>query len=124
MTETNILNHIRIALSPIVVLFRNSQGMAIFKNKSGKLTYVPYGVGPRNKKTGKNGGSDSIGWTSVVVTPEMVGKKVAVFTAIEIKTLEGDAFDEQVNFVNQVISAGGYGGFASTVDQAKKIVRL
>jgi len=33
-----------------------------------------------------DGMPDLIGWTSVEITPDMVGHKVAIFTGIEIKT--------------------------------------
>ena len=32
-----------------------------------------------------NGSSDLIGWTPITITPDMIGKKIAVFTAIEVK---------------------------------------
>lgn len=118
--ETNILNWIRLALTPMVVLFRNNIGVAIHFDKSGEKKYfVPYGVGPQG-----GGGSDSIGWTTKIVTPEMVGKPVAIFTAIETKRLEGEATSEQINFVKQVRAAGGYAGFANCREDARKIVGL
>lgn len=120
--ETNIFNHISLDISPRTVLFRNNQGVAVFEAGKGKKRYVAYGVGPRDSKTKRNGGSDSIGWTEVIVTPEMVGKPVAVFTAIEIKTLEGEASDEQILFVKNVKKVGGYAGFASTKEEARAIV--
>ena len=121
--ETNIFNHISLDLSPYTVIFRNNQGVAKFPAGAGKFRYVAYGVGPRNSKTKRNGGSDGIGWTSITITPEMIGQKVAVFTAIETKTLEGEATDEQINFCEQVRQAGGYAGFASTKMEARAIVK-
>ena len=38
------------------------------------------------------GGSDLIGWSPLVITPDMVGKSVAMFTAVEVKT-QGRAAD-------------------------------
>ncbi|MNC58682.1 hypothetical protein D3C75_1084300 [compost metagenome] len=54
------------------------------------------------------GASDLPGWTTVEVTPEMVGQRIAVFTAIETKASDGgNKRDGQVNFCDQVIAAGG-----------------
>jgi hypothetical protein len=122
--ETNIFNWIGVDLSPYVILFRNNQGVAKFEAGHGKFRYVRYGVGPHNAKTKRNGGSDGIGWTSKTITPDMVGQKVAIFTAIETKTLEGNATEEQINFCEQVRMAGGYAGFATNREEARAIVNL
>jgi len=54
------------------------------------------------------GGSDLIGWTSFVVPPEWVGKKVAVLTALETKRADGGSVSaEQANFLMRVEEAGG-----------------
>lgn len=53
------------------------------------------------------GSSDLIGYTVRVVTPEMVGSKIAVFTAIEAKAARGVATDRQVEFVRSVNVDGG-----------------
>jgi hypothetical protein len=53
------------------------------------------------------GSSDLIGYTRVVITPEMVGQTVAVFTAIEAKAPSGKATDRQVAFLERVRVDGG-----------------
>lgn len=58
------------------------------------------------------GSSDLIGYTTVEVTPEMVGQKVAIFTAIEVKAKGKKASPEQQNFINAVKHAGGLAGVA------------
>lgn len=68
------------------------------------------------------GGSDTIGWTSVEITPQMIGKRVAVFTAIEFKAPGKYPSREQRNFLEIVREAGGIGGVAHSVDDAVKIV--
>ena len=66
------------------------------------------------------GSSDLIGWTVVEITPDMVGRKIAVFTAVESKTATGRATAEQLHFINTVRAAGGFSaytsGFVSTYD--------
>jgi len=70
------------------------------------------------------GTSDLIGWTEIVVTPEMVGHKVAIFTAIETKESGGGRKREgQKTFLARLISAGGIGGFAASADAARMIVQ-
>ena len=55
------------------------------------------------------GSSDLIGLKSIEITPVMVGTKVAVFTAVEVKTPTGKVSDDQINFINMVNKMGGYG---------------
>lgn len=53
------------------------------------------------------GGCDLIGWTTVVVTADMVGKPMAVMTAVEGKLGRLQATAEQQNFINTLNAAGG-----------------
>ncbi len=53
------------------------------------------------------GWPDLVGWESIVITPEMVGKKVALFVAVEAKTKGVRVTDAQQNFINQINAAGG-----------------
>lgn len=67
--------------------------------------------------------SDLAGWTDVVITPGMVGRRVPVFTAIETKESGGGRRREnQINFVQQVQKAGGIAGFAASEQQANEII--
>lgn len=67
--------------------------------------------------------ADLAGWTDVVITPEMVGRRVPVFTAIETKESGGGhRRGNQINFVRQVQQAGGIAGFASSEKQAHEII--
>lgn len=67
------------------------------------------------------GSSDTVGWTSVVVTPEMVGKVVAIFTAIEVKDATKPT-EDQTRFINNVRAAGGIAGVAHSPDEATAIL--
>lgn len=53
------------------------------------------------------GSADLIGYTRTVITPEMVGRTVAVFTAIEAKSATGRASSRQLAFLERVREAGG-----------------
>ena len=76
-------------------LFRNNQGVGRMPDGS----MVRFGVG--------EGGSDIIGWSRLVVTPEMVGQTVAVFTAIEAKTGRQKPTKQQQAFLATVEEHGG-----------------
>lgn len=106
-------------------------GCRLFRNNSGVLmdargVPVRFGLGNISKKINKKlKSSDLIGYIPVTVTPEMVGKKVAVFTAVEAKP-EGTVIKEvwpehvrehgQQNFINLINNAGGLAGFATCSD--------
>ena len=79
-------------------LFRNNCGA--FQDKRGH--WVRYGVA-------NPGGSDLIGWTTTEVTLDMVGKKLAVFTAVEVKSKGLHITSEQERFLAAVRLAGGIG---------------
>lgn len=65
-----------------------------------------------------NGGSDLIGWSTVTITPEMVGRTVAIFSAVECKAAGGRVSEEQANFIEQVRKAGGIAGVARSDAEA------
>ena len=66
---------------------------------------------------------DLTGWTDVVITPDMVGRRLPVFTSIECKASSGGRKrDNQINFVRQVQQAGGIAGFAASDRQAHEII--
>jgi hypothetical protein len=70
-----------------------------------------------------SGACDLPGWTTVEITPEMVGRKVAVFTSIECKASKGGRVTpEQKNWMDQVIKAGGIAGVARSPEEGKKII--
>lgn len=69
------------------------------------------------------GGSDLVGWTPVVVTPDMVGERVAVFTAIELKVGKTATTEDQDRFLARVAEAGGAATVARSVGDAVDLVR-
>ena len=68
------------------------------------------------------GSSDLIGWTTIEITPEMVGRSVAVFTAVEVKSATGRASKKQKNFIKRIHDCGGIAGIARSLDDAESIV--
>jgi hypothetical protein len=111
MTESHTLQSIRLALShDDVRLFRNNVGVL----KDSRGNFVTYGLCP--------GSSDLIGWKSVTITPDMVGKRIAQFVAVEVKSNTGRPTDEQRAFVLAVRQNGGRAGFARSVPEAREIL--
>lgn len=53
------------------------------------------------------GSSDVIGWTTVAITPAMVGREIAVFTALECKVGRNTTTTEQGAFLAAVKAQGG-----------------
>ena len=80
---------------PGVVIFKNNVGIAEFPDGS----RVRYGLHP--------GSADLIGWRTVLVTPDMVGERLAVFLAVECKRPGTKPTKEQDNFLASVRHAGG-----------------
>lgn len=106
--ETSVLNDCRMAAARLfnAVLLRNNRGM--FLTLDGK----------RKVRAGleADGSSDGIGWVPVLITPEMVGRTVAVFLAVEAKQGKGKASDVQNKFLSCVKKDGGIGVVAYSSD--------
>lgn len=78
---------------------------------------------PKEVRVGFDGQPDLGGWTSVVVTPEMVGTTIAIAVQIEVKRpRKNKRSAEQVQFISFARSVGVRAGFARSVDEAKKII--
>lgn len=104
-------------------LFRNNVGTAWM----GDVTRMADGSilirNPRRVVFGLHkGSSDLIGWHQVTITPEMVGKKIARFVALEVKTRRGTMGPMQKNFVEVVKAHGGAAGMARSADEAMQII--
>lgn len=108
MNEAAIQQQIRLALSRAgSVMHRNNVGA--YRDDQGRV--IRYGVG-------NPGGSDLIGWTPVIITHDMVGGMLGVFTAIEVKAPKGRPTEAQLNFIRQVQLAGGIAGIARSTQDA------
>lgn len=78
--------------------------------------------GPKIIGVGGKGGADLVGWATVEITPEMVGQKVAVFCAIEVKRPGQGPSPEQTRFIHAVQRAGGRAGVADNLPDARRIM--
>lgn len=110
--ESNIQNNIRLVLSEHgIPAFRNNIGA--FTSEDGR--FIEYGVGGA-------GGSDLICAVPVTITQDMVGCKIAVFGAFEVKTEKGKATHKQLTFIRNIKSFGGIGGIVRSPDDALKLI--
>ena len=114
-SETKIQQEIRLALG-------QRSDLRLFRNETGKLPdprtgrWVQFGLA--------KGSSDLIGFKTVKITPEMIGKEIAQFVSIEIKTERGKLTDIQKNWLQKVQSSGGIVGVARTVKDALNILKV
>lgn len=92
-------------------LFRNNVGIAKYPDGS----TVVYGL--------CKGSSDLIGWRQIKIEPWMVGRTVAVFTAIEVKKPGSYPTPEQKNFIAQVQASGGIAGVARSASEAEMMLQ-
>lgn len=108
-------------------LMRNNSGA--FADSTGRV--VRYGLGAVSKKhDDRIKSSDEIGFTRVTITPDMVGKTIAVFTAVEVKhpTWKFSPKDKreaaQLAFIDWVRANGGIAFFANSVDSFRMQMNL
>lgn len=108
-------------------LMRNNSGACI--DDTGRL--VRYGLGNISKQhNDRIASSDLIGFTTIRITEEMVGKEVAVFTAVEVKKEAWNPEKKldkreaaQAAFIKWVQIHGGIAGFCNSVDKLKELFR-
>jgi len=93
-----------------VRLFRNNCGA--LEDKTGRI--VRYGL--------CKGSSDLIGYRTVEVTPDMVGQRIAVFVALEVKD-KGRLTQEQAQFLRVVSEAGGIAAEVRSPEDAEAALR-
>jgi hypothetical protein len=67
------------------------------------------------------GSGDLIGWRTVTVTSDMVGKPIAQFLSIEVKTPTGKVRPDQSNWLEQVNISGGLAIIARSVNDTDNL---
>ncbi|EIP9221001.1 hypothetical protein LT875_002447 [Salmonella enterica] len=83
---------------------------------------IPLGfINPRNEVV--DGVADLNGWTSITITPEMVGQTIAVFTSVETKRTKGGVISvAQSDWRDKVTAAGGIAFVANSAHTAKAML--
>lgn len=115
MKEKEIQNKIQENFHLYGRLFKNDNGCAYHKIYNNKYIPFTYGMGI--------GVSDLIGFTDIVVTQDMVGKSLPVFTALEVKTQTGRPSQEQLNFINLVNTHNGVAGIVRSQEEVEEIIK-
>jgi|LGVE01.1.fsa_nt_gb hypothetical protein len=105
-----------------VRLFRNNVGTAW----TGEVTRLQDGSilikNPRPLHAGLvKGSGDLIGWRKVMITAEMVGRPIAQFLSLEVKTKTGRATKGQKNWQAAVNAHGGLAGIVRSDDEALEL---
>jgi ribosomal protein S19 len=105
MTERNIQNAI---VMKHALMFRNNNGMGYVGGREIKGYKGFFVVNPRKIKYGLfPGSSDMIGLVPIIITQEMVGKQIAQFASIEIKTEHDKLSEKQLRWNRMVLRTGG-----------------
>lgn len=128
LSDIPFLNKILLKVSRgHVRLFRNSVGLGWVGKSIRFSTPTTFKAAPgdvlvrraRPLHAGLTVGSgDLIGWTSIEITPEMVGSRVAVLTSLEAKEGSGRSTPEQIHWREQVRQAGGIASEVRSVEDA------
>ena len=112
-SEHEIQQRIRLACGRGPVrLWRNNTGALV--DQQGR--FVRFGL--------CKGSSDLIGLRSMVVTPEMLGQRIAQFVALEIKAPQGVVSPQQQAFLRLVQELGGVASVCRTIEQAQAVLGL
>lgn len=122
MSESKVTSHVRLAAAQLnTPLWRNNCGG--FYDNTGR--FIRYGLGSEAELAS----SDFIGIRPVLITPDMIGQVLGVFTAVEMKA-ENFKFNKndkhllkQKHFIDIVQQYGGFAGFASSVDDFYRIIK-
>lgn len=111
--------------SPADIIAAVSHGdVRLFRMQSGMYRAL---YNEQHVSVGVPGMSDTIGMVSRIVTPAMVGRRVAIYTAIEVKSATGHTArarrERQDAFIVMVREQGGIAGYARSVDDALKLIQ-
>lgn len=124
-----------------VRLAASSLGCRLFRNNSGGFydeqgRFVRFGLGNESAQLNQQlKFGDYVGITPIVITPEMVGKTVGIFTNLEVKpegmlnatinkASKGNCRESaQLMAINLVKSIGGIGGFVTCESDVSLTIR-
>lgn len=111
-----------VGLFPHVRLWRNNRGAAWMGQIVERAGTTIVLANARPVEFGlTNGASDLIGLTQIVITPEMIGRTLAVFTAIEVKRPGVGVPEHQRRFIDFV---RGFGALADVARSSADAVRI
>ena len=94
------------------VLYRNRRGMLPLPGGG----MIPVGLGP-------NGFPDECGYLTIKVTPDMVGRRIAVAWFVEDKTDSGVIAPHQLALIEELRDAGAITGVSRGPDELRAMVQ-
>lgn len=127
MKETPVQQRIRLKAAQL--------GQQIWRNNVGACyddtgRFIRYGLCNDSKQLNDRiKSSDLVGMTTIIVTPDMVGQTVGVFTAVETKASDwvfrpsDKRAVAQLAFHDIVTNAGGFAGFARNEEEYVRIIK-
>jgi len=131
--ENKVMKEIQVQLvkeDPFLRLWRNNVGKAwvggpvLKSHEAFTATVLPGDVLIRNARPFHAGlceySSDLIGLQRIIITPEMLGRAVGVFAAVEVKHGRGVVSEGQHDFVNMIRALGGIGVVARSIAEARE----
>lgn len=127
-SEHDIQNEIRVAIGAkqTATLFRANVGEA-WTGICRRMNWIPDRVvidGARRFQSGLPVGfPDLFGFRTIKVTPEMIGKKIAVFVFLEVKKPGGRTSKAQKEMHAFLQSAGAIGGVARSAEEAAALLQ-
>ncbi len=112
-SESSLSAHLRILASRL--------DARLFRNQVGHYTIQ----GGRKITTGLGVGSpDLVGWKTVEITPDLVGRRLAIFVGIEVKTGKRKLSPKQAAWIKAIGEAGGISAVARETGDAMDILSL
>jgi hypothetical protein len=106
MREQDRIREILSSLPPEQRLFRINSGMGWAGKVARRDPDILILEKPRPLHAAPEGWPDLCGWTEIEITPDMVGRKIAVFTAVEVK-VTGNLSKAQKAFQRVIEGMGG-----------------
>lgn len=132
MSEKSLLDDIRLAFSEFGArIFRNNTGMgwvgkSLIPHKKMYVEIRPGDVLLRQARPLQaglcEGSSDLIGWTPIVINESHLGRKLALFTAVEGKYGKTATTKDQKNFIDNVNKSGGIGAVVRSKEEALGVI--
>jgi hypothetical protein len=104
--EKNLINEYLSNLPENMRMFRTNSGMA-WAGKSVRKDDAIIIKNARPFHGMPEGWPDLTGWETVVITPDMVGQKIAVFSVVEVKTGSTKLSKKQNQFKELILKMGG-----------------
>lgn len=112
LSETEIMRRI------VARVARTMHNVRLWRNQVGRGyamdgTPISFGLPP--------GSPDLIGYRSIVITPDMVGQRIAQFVGVEVKTHVGRVSPVQRKFLAMLNEAGAFASVFRSDDDVGKL---